>query len=1139
MHSNPTYQLGSVSAPASGPTEQVIQILEAYLADLEQGGLARPEDLLAQHPEHADILRIYLEKLELLHHAAVSLRDPTGGNGNSSPGTPASRLGDYTLVREVGRGGMGLVYEAVQASLGRRVAVKVLPFAAALDPRQLQRFRKEAQAAAQLNHPNIVPIFGVGSEGGTHFYAMQFIDGQTLAALIEQLRQGGKATGAEPTEPLNSLHRFATSTGAATAPPPPDQPNTNGRGTEIGSGSRKTSLLNLTHPLSGAPGSAGSAAVYFRTLALVGVQVAEALEHAHQLGVVHRDIKPGNLLVDRKGKVWVTDFGLAQFRSNTDLTRTGDLVGTLRYMSPEQALAKRALVDQRTDIYSLGATLYELATLKPLFAGRDREEFLHQIAFEEPIPPRRLNRAIPADLETILLKATAKDPASRYATAQELADDLNRFLHDEPIQARRPTLAQRAAKMCRRHRAVLVTSVIVALLGLTASTLMFWRGQIRWQQQQIRTQEEARDTRAVADDMYTFLQKWLGFEPQVEDVQREPLESVLAFYEKFARAGGEEAGGGPEARYKAAQAAHRVGEIHLALAQLPEQDSREHCRAAEAAATQAIGQLNPLVAEHPAEFRYQQELADSQMTLGAVLQETGRGDAAVAAFRQARERLNLLADSFPSQRDYRDKLANCNGRLASLLSSPDPKRYQLAEEAYGKAQSLLEKLAGEDAKQVQYPYHLAKVYISHGDLVLMTGRSQQAEESFGNAIRILSRLLTDPRRTPDFEFYLGLAYHQHASAIEQSEACCVEKADGRTAVLCALPQPSVQLAGGFCGVQTLAGRRFRLGQAEKDYKQAQVFFEKLVAAWPQVPRYQARLGMTIDRLGQFERQRGNLQTARHLTEGAIQHQKAALDASRNNFTYGIGLQEQCRHLAYILLELGDHAGAARAADDSSHAVPRCPVGDIGAMLILYSCAPLAERDTDLTPPGRRALARKYLTQAAQIGHQAANTCQMPAFAGLDAKFGNNIAWFFSACPDPRYRDPALAVELAQKATQREPQNACFHNTLGLAHYRNGEYQAAIQALNRAIELSGGNQTMDWLFLAMAEWQAGDKELARRHFQRGLQRRTKDEEICRFRAEAAALLGLPYDGTPGKDVAWRCAPAFMNSLILRQCPSILG
>jgi hypothetical protein len=196
------------------------------------------------------------------------------------------------------------------------------------------------------------------------------------------------------------------------------------------------------------------------------------------MGVLHRDIKPANLLVDWRGSLWVTDFGLAHCRSQSGLTLTGDLVGTLRYMSPEQAMAQRGVIDHRSDVYSLGVTLYELLTLQPAFDGQDRQELLRQIAFEEPRPPRRIHRTIPTELETIVLKAMAKEPAERYGTAQELADDLQRFLKDEPIRARRPTVQQRATKWARRHKGVAWMGVLllaVLALGSAASTALIYR----------------------------------------------------------------------------------------------------------------------------------------------------------------------------------------------------------------------------------------------------------------------------------------------------------------------------------------------------------------------------------------------------------------------------------------------------------------------------------------------------------------------------------------------------------------------------------------------------------------------------------------------------------------------------------------
>ena len=371
------------------PTSEVISILEEFLTKLEAGARLNPEDLTARCPALAEPLKACLASLEFLHDASLSLRDPATPELPSATEcqTDLGRLGDFQLVREIGRGGMGVVYEAEQISLGRRVALKVLPFAAALDARQLQRFKNEAQAAACLHHTNIVPVFGVGCERGVHYYAMQYIEGQTLAAIIKNLRRG-KDCGLPgfSSEPSN---RHATAPAQATEAP-------------------------------------AAAPAHVRAAALLGMQAAFALEHAHQLGVVHRDIKPANLLVEAGSaiapggneaeasgvRLWVTDFGLAHCRQGqVGLTVTGDLVGTLRYMSPEQALARPIGVDHRTDLYSLGATLYEFLTLEPAFDGHDRHELLRQIAIEEPRPVRKVNKAVPADLETIVLKAMAKNPA--------------------------------------------------------------------------------------------------------------------------------------------------------------------------------------------------------------------------------------------------------------------------------------------------------------------------------------------------------------------------------------------------------------------------------------------------------------------------------------------------------------------------------------------------------------------------------------------------------------------------------------------------------------------------------------------------------------------------------------------------------
>jgi serine/threonine protein kinase/tetratricopeptide (TPR) repeat protein len=418
--------------------ERLSRVLVQCLEALDRGEVVGRQDLLASYPEFAAELGQFLDDQERVDRCAAPLRAVARGLALRPAGTGSECLGDFRIIREVGRGGMAVVYEAEQVSLGRPVALKVLPLAATLDTKHLQRFHNEARAAAGLHHGNIVPVYFVGSERGIHFYAMQFIDGQTLADLLAQLR---RPPGRPPAA-------------AGEAPVPPAA--TEAR--EAGAETPRAAALSTER--------AGRGQEYYRTVARWGVEAAEALDYAHQVGVVHRDIKPANLLLDPAGRLWVTDFGLARIQSEASLTATGDLVGTLRYMSPEQALARRVPIDHRTDIYSLGATLYELLTLQPAFPGSDRQELLRQITFDDPCRPRRLNHQVPADLEVIVLKALEKSPADRYATAQELADDLRHWLDDRPIRARRPALRTRLRRWGRRHRPLVAAVAAALLMGI-------------------------------------------------------------------------------------------------------------------------------------------------------------------------------------------------------------------------------------------------------------------------------------------------------------------------------------------------------------------------------------------------------------------------------------------------------------------------------------------------------------------------------------------------------------------------------------------------------------------------------------------------------------------------------------------------
>ena len=381
---------------------------------------------------------------------ALTEADETGYSEDAAPAGRMAKhypkIEGYKILGVLGQGGMGIVYRAVQTKLDRTVALKVLPaIVGTASPSAVKRFRREATAAARLHHTHIVPIYDFGESQDAYYYGMELITGQPLNRLIVHF-SGQDVGSASPTK-LADIFR-ATIVGPPSAGPLPDP-----------SGDpADASFSGIT------ASSTGKGKPYYHQVAQWMANVADALHYAHGQGIIHRDIKPANLIVSIDGRIMVADFGLAKDVNDESVTVTGSLVGTLRYISPEQAMAKRVRVDHRSDIYSLGATLYELLCLQPAFPGTDEKEILGAIISRDPTPPRKISGSVPAELETICLKTLEKSPEARYDTARSLADDLRNFLHDRPIVAKRPGPVQRVFKFARRRKALVAAVAAVVLL---------------------------------------------------------------------------------------------------------------------------------------------------------------------------------------------------------------------------------------------------------------------------------------------------------------------------------------------------------------------------------------------------------------------------------------------------------------------------------------------------------------------------------------------------------------------------------------------------------------------------------------------------------------------------------------------------
>jgi tetratricopeptide (TPR) repeat protein/predicted Ser/Thr protein kinase len=823
---------------------------------------------------------------------------------------PPPAVPGYEVLGVLGRGGMGVVYQARQTSLRRLVALKMILAGGHASGEQRARFRTEAEAAARLQHPNVVQIHEVGEHDGLPFFCLEFVDGGSLASRLDG------------------------------TPWPPRQ-----------------------------------AAQLLETL-------ARAVHAAHQRGIVHRDLKPANVLLAEDGTPKITDFGLAKVLDAAGPTGSGEIMGTPSYMAPEQTGRYAHAIGPATDVYSLGAVLYELLTGRPPFKGETPLATVAQVAADEPVPPRRLQPGVPRDLETACLKCLQKEPARRYASALDLGDDLRHFLDGEPIRARPVGPAGRLWRWGRRNPKVagLLAILAVVVAAATATVTALWL--------------LAEERRRAAEDNLALAER--------------RHQEAQAHYRKAREAVGQ---------------LSRLGEEYLSHVAHQEKLQLE-------VLAEALRQNLEFLQEHSDDPALRQETARTCDRLAGVQMRLGQPQEAERLLRQALDLGEHLADEFPAQAEYRDDLAGYYGSLGFLLTDTRPRE---AEEALRHGVRLMKEVAARSPGESKYRSKLAIVLNSLGSLYLRTDRTREAEESYRQAQEIWLELATADPKEPKYQAGLGATYcnlgHILMGRGEQSHAVLAastvgllesllahgpllaasallpgrgeellrarqllnEAIDHQQKALKVLPYNVVYrafLARQYDVLGAVEKRLGQLGEAEKAIRQSRAVRERLADDFPAVPDYRCELGGVLNNLAIIQKYQGKLADARRSVEEAITHQQAARKMNAEAPRYRQYVYNHYWNLADILVIQGEHAEAVRATAELSRIFPDRGGNLVHAAWFVARCMPLAERDAGLPEAQRKALVQTYADQAMRylweaIGKEGVDTAYVKTEPALE------------------------------------------------------------------------------------------------------------------------------------------------------------
>ncbi|QDT50184.1 Tyrosine-protein kinase MasK [Symmachiella dynata] len=861
------------------------QIADEITDRFSRGETLDVEEFVTRYPQFEEVIRQLFPAL-----AALASPESTQFRDDDHPESTEKIIGDFRLIRQIGRGGMGIVYEAQQISLQRRVALKILPFAAVLDPRQLQRFKIEAQAAAGLHHPHIVPVHSVGTDRGVHYYAMQYVDGQDLATVLKQLRLSLVDGQIAELPAVTRVKNSASSQEAANCEMILD-PQAGGTSFDTQAHEAETAarVVETNRIQCHTTQSLADRHNRFRTIAELGIQAAEALDYAHQRGIIHRDIKPSNLLIDGEGILWITDFGLAQIESEGNLTMTGDFIGTLQYMSPEQALGNHELVDQRTDIYALGVTLYELLTCQPMLPMADKAVMLKNIAVEEPPLPSSFDRTVPADLETIVLKATAKDPAARYASAGALADDLRHYLELRPILAKRPGVWDRFAKWSRRNNTLVSSIAAILLMAVVALSLsMFFVARAYQAESKQRKIAERQSRRA--DDNLTHALKAVNEMltevasdeivdvPQMATVRRELLQKAVNFLEHLSAAEGDV----PTVHYETARAYVKITNIHEALGEFEQ---------AEQTGKRAIAMLKELIAANPRNAVYRDTLTEAYGYLGTSYfqRRPTYMDDALATCKLRLDETQSLVEDFPGELRFRRRFAEVNTDMGNFHWEA---QHQHEAEIYlRKAVRIWNEIKSEYPNAADGPDE-AHCRQWLGTMLLRTLRFDEAEPELLFANRVYKQLVQDQPSNTDIRgrlaqnrSYLGQLYFRQGDYNRSGE---FRRKATQLRELLAEEFPNVyehkrRLAICYENLILTLGREQKFDEARVQMEKQRILRRDISIRFPQLPGKPGGIGWGPCDLATMMYDTGHIDLARQYFSQALQDFETDLEHFPQHF----------------------------------------------------------------------------------------------------------------------------------------------------------------------------------------------------------------------------------------------------------------